>query len=137
VSAWLAPSSRALVLQAMRFGLVGVSNTALTFSSYAALVWLGAPAPGAAAVGFALGAANGYRLNRGWTFRVGASGRAAATRYVLVALLGTGLDAGGVATATGPGHLPRLAAQVVVLPAVSLLTFGLCRRWVFGPGGQP
>ena len=52
----------------LRFGAVGVVNTALTVATFALLTRSGV-APGAAsALGFALGAANGYLLNRSWTF---------------------------------------------------------------------
>ncbi len=54
----------------MKFGIVGVSNTLLTFAVYTLLlkvfgVWYFA----ASAIGFAVGAVNGFLLNRRWTFR--------------------------------------------------------------------
>ena len=60
---------RPQIFQLARFAVVGASNTAITLASYAALVMLGAPAVAASAVGFALGAANGYHWIRRWTFR--------------------------------------------------------------------
>jgi putative flippase GtrA len=120
-----------LVAQLVRYGLVGVTNTALTLAAYAALVALGAPATLAAAAGWAVGAVNGYRLNRAWTFRCVLGGAGPATRYVAVAALGAGLDALGVAVAVGHDHLPRIAAEIGILPAVTIVTFALCRRWVF------
>ena len=55
--------------QAVRYLLVGVSNTAITLVAYALLVAAGVPAVAASAAAFLAGAANGYRLNRTWTFR--------------------------------------------------------------------
>src|ERR1035437_8585258 len=57
-------------VQFVKFGIVGVSNTALTFIVYTVLlkvfgVWYLA----ASAVGFIVGATNGFLLNRRWTFR--------------------------------------------------------------------
>jgi putative flippase GtrA len=121
----------AIVAQLVRYGLVGVTNTALTLATYAALLAVGAPTPVAAATGWAVGAANGYRLNRAWTFRSVLTGAGPATRYVMVAALGAGLDAVGTTIAVGHDHLPRLAAEVAILPAVTVVTFVLCRRWVF------
>jgi putative flippase GtrA len=126
VSAW--------IWQLARFGVVGLVNTALTFVVYGALVAAGAPAPAAGAVGFGAGAVNGFLLNRGWTFRAGAAGWEAASRYVVVALLGAGLDAAGVA-ALQDGGAARLAAEALVLPPVSVVTFALCRGWVFREAG--
>ena len=123
--------TRALAGQALRFVLVGATNTALTLSAYALLVLGGVPSPMAAALGWALGAANGYRLNRGWTFRSALRGLTPAARYVAVQALGAGLDALGVWLAVGDGHLHRLEGEIAILPAVTLLTFALCRGWVF------
>jgi putative flippase GtrA len=123
--------TRALAGQALRFVLVGATNTALTLSAYALLVLAGVPSPMAAALGWALGAANGYRLNRGWTFRSARRGLTPAARYVAVQALGAGLDALGVWLAVGDGHLHRLEGEIAILPAVTLLTFALCRGWVF------
>jgi putative flippase GtrA len=125
------PRTRALAGQALRFALVGATNTALTLCAYALLVLVGVPGPLAGAVGWALGAANGYRLNRGWTFRSALRGLTPAARYVAVQALGAALDALGVWLVVGHGHLPRLEGEIAILPAVTLLTFALCRGWVF------
>jgi putative flippase GtrA len=121
----------ALAAQALRFALVGATNTALTLCAYGLLVLAGVPGPVAGAIGWALGAVNGYRLNRGWTFRSALRGLTPAARYVAVQALGAGLDAIGVWVAVGDGHLHRLEGEVAILPAVTLLTFALCRCWVF------
>jgi putative flippase GtrA len=121
----------ALAGQAIRFLLVGATNTALTLGAYALLVLAGVPGPAAAALGWTLGAINGYRLNRGWTFRSALRGVSPAARYVAVQAVGAGLDALGVWIVVGHGHLPRLEGEIAILPAVTLLTFALCRGWVF------
>jgi putative flippase GtrA len=125
------PRAAALTAQAVRFALVGVTNTALTLCAYAGLVLLGAPAPVAGAIGWALGAVNGYRLNRGWTFHSALRGVTPAARYTAVQLLGAGLNAIGIALVVSDGHLHRLEGEVAILPAVTLVSFALCRAWVF------
>jgi putative flippase GtrA len=122
---------RPLAGQLARYAIVGATNTALTLATYAALVALGAPAVVAGAAGWAAGAANGYRLNRAWTFRSALRGIGPAGRYVAVALLGAALDAVGIAIVVGHDHLPRLAGEIAILPVVTVVTFVLCRRWVF------
>jgi putative flippase GtrA len=126
-----APRARALAAQGLRFAIVGATNTALTLCAYALLVLAGFPGPVAGAVGWALGAANGYRLNRGWTFRSALRGLTPAARYVAVQAVGAGLDALGVWLVVGDWHLHHLEGEVAILPAVTLLTFALCRGWVF------
>jgi putative flippase GtrA len=133
MSATVVPHRRlpGFVPQLVRFGLVGATNTALTFATYAVLVALHAPVPLAGAVGWGVGAVNGFVLNRAWTFRGAARGAVPAARYAAVALLGSGLDAALLAIAVGDQHLPRLAGELAVLPPVTLLSFALCRGWVF------
>lgn len=114
----------------LRFALVGVSNTALSLVAYTLLTGTGFPAAPASALAFAAGAANGYVLNRSWTFRAH-GGPGALGRYVAVQALGALASAGGVAVATTALSLPRFAAECLVLPGVSLMTYALTRTFVF------
>jgi putative flippase GtrA len=121
------------VLQLVRFGLVGFTNTALTLATYAVLVALHAPVALAGAAGWAVGAVNGFVLNRAWTFRGSARGALPAARYAVVAMAGSGLNAALVSIAVSEQHLPRIAGELAVLPPVTALSFVLCRSWVFAP----
>lgn len=123
------------VARFVRFGLVGASNTVLTLVAYEVLTRLGVDATAASALGFAVGAANGYALNRSWTFRA-RGGAATLARYVAVQGLGALLSAAGVGLATSDLSLRRLAAECVVLPAVTLVTYTLVRTAVF-PSARP
>jgi putative flippase GtrA len=69
-----------VVLQLVRFGLVGSTNTALTLATYAVLVALHAPVALAGGAGWAVGAVNGFVLNRAWTFRGAGRGGLPAAR---------------------------------------------------------
>jgi putative flippase GtrA len=117
---------RAELSRLVRFCVVGASNTAITLGAYAALVAAGCPAAAASGAAFALGALNGYHWNARWTFAV----RGMLWRYVGVQGLGAGLSAAGVAFARGAG-VSRLAAEIVILPVVTLITYCLSRRFVF------
>jgi putative flippase GtrA len=121
------------IRQFARFAVVGATNTAITLVSYGLLVSAGIPPVAASAVAFALGAANGYRLNRGWTFHSSRRGAAPGARYVAVQLAGLGVNAAGVAVAVGWVAVPRLAGEIAILPVVTTMTFLLSRNWVFRP----
>ncbi len=125
------PRLPGVIAQLVRFGLVGAVNTALTLATYSVMLALRAPAPLAGAVGWGVGATNGYLLNRAWTFRDAARGAVPAARYVVVQLMGSALNAALLAIAVGEQHLPRVAGELAVLPPVTILTFVLCRGWVF------
>jgi putative flippase GtrA len=126
-----APPGRLPVAQLVRFGLVGATNTAIALAAYAALCAVGTPAAVAALAGWALGALNGYRLNRGWTFHSAVRGTRPAARYVVVQGVAAGVNALAVALVVGHEHMARMAGQVAILPVVTLATFLICRRWVF------
>jgi putative flippase GtrA len=128
------PRIPTLVTQLVRFGLVGATNTALTLAAYSALVALETPVALAGAVGWGVGAVNGFVLNRAWTFRGSARGALSAARYAVVALAGSALNAALVSVAVSEDHLPHIAGELAVLPPVTLLSFLLCRGWVFAPG---
>ena len=121
--------------QLARFLVVGASNTAVTLVVYAALVRAGVAPVAASVVAFAAGAANGFRLNRAWTFRSARRGVGTGARYLTVAALGVGLNALGVALAVHVAELPKIAGELAALPPVTATTFVLSRAWVFGPGG--
>jgi putative flippase GtrA len=125
------PRVPSVVLQLVRFGLVGATNTALTLATYAVMLAIGFPVALAGALGWGVGAVNGYLLNRAWTFRGAARGAVPAARYVAVQLMGSALNAALLAIAVGREQLPRLAGELVVIAPVTLLTFVLCRGWVF------
>ena len=96
-----------------RFLAVGLSNTALSFVVYGALVEI-VPYWIAGALAFAAGAVNGYVLNRRWTFGGAPDSGGARARYLAVQL--GGLVAVTVllrllvrtpaSTASGPTRLP-------------------------------
>ena len=111
----------------IRFCAVGVTNTIVTLASYAVLAHLGVPHALASALAFAAGAANGYRLNRTWTFHSQRRGPAVAARYVAVQGLGALLSAGLIVV---------LRNELLVLPFVTAVTFLLSRHLVFG-GPRP
>ena len=107
----------------VRFAVVGVTNTIVTLVSYALLTHFGVPKSVASAVAFGLGALNGYRLNRTWTFHSERRGAGVAARYVGVQALGALLSAVAIGL---------LRSEFLVLPLVTIVTFTLSRRLVFG-----
>jgi putative flippase GtrA len=59
-------------------------------------------------------------------------------RFGLVGATNTALTlatyAALVSAAVSEQHLPRIAGELAVLPPLTLLTFVLCRGWVFAAG---
>src|SRR5690348_16240301 len=125
---------RTRLLQLARFGIVGASNTLISFVSYALALSLGVRYLPAGAGAFALGAANGFVLNRSWTFAHRGPRLRAGRRYVVVQLIGLGATLLLLRLVVHGLGVPRLEAQIVALVPVTLLSFALSRLWVFGAG---
>lgn len=102
-----------------RFLLVGLANTAISFGAYAALTAAAAPPALAAAAAFSAGAANGYVLNRRWTFRA----RGSVVRYAVVQL------GGAAATSTSMGFVAGLLPYALTTACVTGATFVALRTW--------
>jgi putative flippase GtrA len=124
--------ARVPIVQLARFGAVGVSNTAISFVAYAIALRLGVRYLPAGAGAFALGAVNGFVLNRAWTFNHRGPALAAGWRYVVVQLVGLLADVALLRAAVHGLGLGRLEAQVAAAVPVTLLCFALSRLWVFG-----
>ncbi len=116
----------------VRFCGVGASNTAITLGVFALLVGAGCPGWVASALAFAAGAVNGYHWNTRWTFADRATGGTATRlRYVAVQGNGSAISALGVLGAQHGLRLAHLPAELVILPLVTGLTYGLMRALVF------
>lgn len=121
-----------LVVQFLKFGIVGVSNTLLAFAVYTVLlkvfgVWYVA----ASGIGFAAGAVNGFLLNRRWTFREHVGDALTPVRWAIVQSCGLALNLGLVYVFVHHLGLDELVGQIPTTAIVTVLTFAANRSWTF------
>ncbi len=121
-----------VLVQFVKFGIVGVSNTLLTLAVYTVLlkvfgVWYLA----ASAIGFAVGATNGFLLNRRWTFREHVGDALTPVRWGVVQSGGLGINEALLYLLVHDGHLDKLVAQVCATAVVTVTTFIVNRAWTF------
>ena len=121
-----------MVIQFLKFGLVGVSNTLITFAAYTLLlkgfgVWYIA----ASAIGFALGAVNGFLLNRRWTFSGHVGDALTPVRWAVVQSCGLALNLGLLYLFVNYAGVDKLLAQAFATSVVTVLTFLANRAWTF------
>lgn len=99
--------------QAVKFGLVGVLNTAVDLGTYFVLTrWLGmAGLPVAAkSISYCVGILNSFFWNKTWTFRSTASTWKTLGPFILVSLAGLGMNTGGMQLGLNVLHLPEVVA---------------------------
>jgi putative flippase GtrA len=121
-----------LVLQFMKFGVVGVSNTLIFFLVYTLLlkvfgVWYLA----ASGIGFAVGAINGFLWNRAWTFRGHVGDAFTPVRWFVVQTSGLLANLGLVYLFVDGVGLDELVGQAVTTVIVTVVTFLANRAWTF------
>jgi putative flippase GtrA len=127
-----------VVVQFVKFGVVGVSNTLLTFAVYTLLlkafgVWYLA----ASAIGFVLGAINGFLLNRRWTFSGHVGDSLTPVRWGVVQGCGLALNEALLYVLVHHASLDKLLAQACATVAVTVSTFFVNRAWTFRMHPEP
>ena len=121
-----------VVVQFIKFGLVGVSNTVLTFIVYTLLlkvfgVWYLL----ASAIGFIVGATNGFLLNRRWTFAGHVGDSLTPVRWAVVQGGGLGINEVLLYVFVDDAKLDKLLAQAFATAVVTVSTFFVNRAWTF------
>jgi putative flippase GtrA len=117
-------------LRMLRFCVVGATNTVVSLGAFALLVALGCAAPPASAMAFCVGATSSYQLNSRWTFAGLRRAHHAVLRFVAFQGAGAVASAGGVFVLVHAGW-PRLAAECVILPCVTVALYSVSRLLVF------
>jgi putative flippase GtrA len=120
-----------LLVQLVKFGIVGVSNTLLTLVVYAVLLKLGVWYLAASAIGFVAGATNGFLLNRRWTFKEHVGDALTPVRWAIVQSCGLGVNEGLLYLLVHDAQLDKLLAQVCATAVVTVTTFFVNRAWTF------
>lgn len=130
----MATPYRALAIQAVRFGVVGVSNLLVTLGVIWALrTGLDAPVWLASAAGYGVGMVQGFVLNRFWTFAaVADTGR---MDRQAIGFIAVNIVCGLFFTAANVilnRWLPLQVSSVVAAAGTMPLSFALNRWFVFG-----
>jgi putative flippase GtrA len=124
--------SAPVLVQFVKFGIVGVSNTVLAFAIYTVLlkvfgVWYLA----ASAIGFVVGAVNGFLLNRRWTFAGHVGDSLTPVRWGVVQGCGLALNEGLLYLFVDGVNIEKLLGQACATVIVTVITFFVNRAWTF------
>ncbi len=127
--------------QFIRFGIVGVLNTAVQFVVFSALFRLfSLPMLLASGIGYLAGIVNSYLLNRVWTFEVSNQRRTSEfMRFVAVNLVAMGVNLGVLKILVESRDLVPEVAQVLAIGSSLVVNFCGNKWWTFrepdGPEG--
>ncbi len=119
--------------QLVRFNIVGVLNTLLTYGIYSGLVYLGVHHLAAVAIEYAFGIVFSYLLNKRFTFAVRGGGSRMFGRMLLAYVPTLLLNALLLWLLVDRLHWNKYVGQAVALGFVSVLSFVAQRAFVFRP----
>ena len=134
-----------IVMQFVKFGIVGMSNTLLILAVYTALIkGFGMWYLAASAIGFAVGTVNGFVWNSRWTFRGHVGDALTPVRWFAVQGCGLVADLGLVFLFVHEAASTSSLGQVCTTAIVTVFTFIANRAWTFrmdrrrsGRSGRP
>jgi putative flippase GtrA len=122
-----------LLRQSIRFATVGLANTAIGLAAIYAVMFFFQTGPAIAnAIGYAIGLAVSFSLNRVWTFNSDRPVGHVLPKFLLVAALSYLLNLGAVVAAASHSVNPYLA-QLLGVGIYTVCVFFGCRWFVFAP----
>jgi putative flippase GtrA len=117
-------------VRVVRFGVVGVSNTLISFAAFWAAHRL-MPAAGAQCVSYVVGMIWSYYWNRRWTFQSQSNVASEASRFFTLQIAFMLLSSGALGVLVDRLHLPAGPAWLAVMVVVTVLNFLASRFWAF------
>jgi putative flippase GtrA len=121
-----------VLIQFIKFGIVGISNTLLTLAVYTLLLKVfGVWYLGASAIGFVAGTINSFLLNRRWTFRGHVGDSLTPVRWTVVQCTGLAINEGLLYVFVNNAGMDKLVSQILATAVVTVTTFVANRAWTF------
>lgn len=125
------------IARILRFGVVGLFNTALVFAVYVGALKLGLPYLISAFIAYVVGLGNGYTWHRNWTFETGPFEMNELARYLTVQGIGLGANAIALIFAVESLGWGYIVSELFAFTPVVAITFLLNHHWTFQPDRYP
>ncbi len=128
----IALARRLSEISVVRFGVVGVSNTAIGGGAFWSLHHV-MPAAAAQGIAYTLGTLWSYYWNRRWTFQSQGKVAGEASRFFSLQIGFMLLSSSLLGLLVDRAHLPSGPCWVAVAAVITLLNFVASRYWAFKP----
>jgi putative flippase GtrA len=116
----------------IKFGLIGVINTAITILSYSFFVYImDINYILANIIAYMLGMINSFIWNKNWVFQVKESHLSIYVRFLIVNLAMLGFNTLGLIVLVNTFQLNKLISQIVVVGLGMVINFFLTKTWAF------
>ncbi len=123
-----------LITQAIKYAIVGISNTLIDAATYYVLtraLGLAALPVLAKGLAYAIGMVNSFYWNRTWTFQSHGNAGRAALLFTLTHIAALGINAGVMAFSLSLLHVPEVVALILATAAAFGWNFVLNKCVVF------
>jgi putative flippase GtrA len=122
------------LVTAVRYGVVGLTNTALYLALSGGMLAIDVTPAFASAAAWGLAAMFSFVANQGWTFDMHSSRPHAFARFAVVQLASAGAVTGGALLVADLAGTGPFLAEICVLPLVVASAYVINRTWVFAGG---
>lgn len=120
------------MLQIIKFIIVGVSNTAITTSTYLLLVSLGLNYNLSNVIGYIVGTLNSYIWNKSWVFKQNSSKAKTFVKFIMVNLITLSVNSIVLFELVSKENMGKFIAQLIATVIGMIINYILNKLWTFG-----
>lgn len=120
-----------MIQQFLKFGLIGVMNTAITVLSYQLLIHFGINYYAANTIGYLLGTLNSYFFNNNWVFGAKDKSKEVFSKFIIVNLITLCISNVLLFIFVDKLNYGKTIVQIFVIPITMVFNFVLNKFWTF------
>lgn len=119
------------LMQFIKFGIVGVSNTIITFAIYSLLVYFNINYIIANIIGYCAGIANSFVWNSKWVFKKNSSNSTILFKFIIVNLIVLCITTYSLFILVNTFGINKYLSQIITIILGMIINFILNKIWTF------
>lgn len=123
------------MIQIVKFSIVGVLNTVISFVAYSLLVFLSVNYIVANVISYSMGTVNSYLWNKGWVFQSTENHSKIIYKFIGVNSITLLFNSFVLYTSVSILDLNKLTSQIIATFLGTMMNFVLNKLWTFRGGG--